>query len=73
LVSGNAMHDGGVIATDDAGDLAEAVMTLRVVTDEPPELVSGGSDSSASTTAAELVAGDATADTDRIGKVEKAA
>jgi hypothetical protein len=48
-------------------------MTVGVVTDEPPELVSGGGDSSASSKAAELVAGNATADTDRVGKVEKAA
>jgi hypothetical protein len=72
LVSGNAVHDGGVIATDDTGNLAEAVATLRVVADEPPKLVTGGSNSAASAAAAELVTGDATACTDGVNKLEQA-
>ena len=64
VVGGDTMHDGGVVATDDAGDFAEAVVTLRVVTDEPPQLVSGGCDSLGPARAAELLRGNAATDAD---------
>jgi hypothetical protein len=71
VVSGNAMGDGAVVAADDAGDLAVAVAALGMVEDEPPELVARGSDGTASTAAAELIAGDAASATDGIEQLEQ--
>ena len=71
MVGGNAVHDGGVIAADDACNLAEAVATVGVVADEPPQLVARSSDGTASTAAAQLIAGDAAPGTDGVGKVEQ--
>ena len=49
-----------------AAELAEAVATVRVVADEPPQLVTRSSDGTASTAAAELIAGNAAAATDQL-------
>jgi hypothetical protein len=70
-VSGNAVCDGAVVAADDAGKLAIAVAALGMVEDEPPQLVPRGSDSAASATAAELIAGYTTSATDGIEQLEQ--
>lgn len=72
VVGGNAVHDGGMIAADDACNLAEAVATVGVVADEPPQLVARSSDGAASTTAAQFIAGDAASATDGIEQLEQA-
>jgi hypothetical protein len=64
FVGGNAVQDGGGVALDDAGDLGAAVAAKRVVTDEPPQLVSGGCDSLGPARAAELLRGNAATDAD---------
>jgi hypothetical protein len=71
VVGGNAVHDGGVIAADDACNLAEAVATVGVVADEPPQLVARSSDGATSAAAAELIAGDAASATDGIDQLEQ--
>jgi hypothetical protein len=53
-MGGNAVDDGGVIVADHASDLAEAVLALGVVTDQPPELVASSRDSTSATTTADL-------------------
>ena len=73
VVTGDAVEDGGVVPSDDAGDLAEAVAAMGMVTNEPPELVAGGSHSTASATTAQLTAADAATGTHGIGEVEQTA
>jgi len=60
----NAVQDGGRVALDDASDLRPAVVAMRVVADEPPEFVPGGSDGLGSLGPAEFLGGDAAASAD---------
>jgi len=72
-VGDHAVQDGGVIAADDAGDLAVAVAALGMVADEPPKLVAGGSDGPGAPAPTQLVTGDPPAGTDRVSKIEQTA
>lgn len=67
------MHDGGVIAAYDAGDLAVAVVAIGVVADEPPQLVASAGDGLGALASAELVWGDAATSAHGIDELAQAA
>jgi hypothetical protein len=64
LVGGNAVDDAGVVVAEHASDLAEAVLTLGVVADQPPKLMAGSGDGRTPTTAADFDASNTTTLTD---------
>lgn len=72
LVRSNAVQDGGWVALDDASDLGPAVEAMRVVADEPPELVPGGCHGLGSLGPAEFLRGDTAASTDGIEQFAQA-
>jgi hypothetical protein len=73
LVRSNTVQNGGRVAVDDAGDLRPAIAAVRVMTDEPPQLVSCSRDGLSSATPAKLVRGDPALNADGINQLAQAA